>query len=454
MRSIIKYCILFFSILSFALNMSAKDFTVVIDPGHGGKDYGALGTTAFEKNINLNVALKLGDLIKSKMDNVKVVYTRDGDYYLTLQERADIANKASGDLFISIHTNSIDKKSKNRTTIKGAATYTLGLHRSEENLEVAKRENSVIALEKDYTTTYQGFDPNSTESYIIFEIFQNVHMDQSIDFAKNVQSEFVRTAGRTDNGVRQAGFWVLAKTSMPAVLVELDFICNPTQESFLSSDEGQEKMAKAIFNAFCDYKKNCDRKNANPLLAAAPVKNSKNNKKEAKKEAEQVVASSEPVVQNDEDGVVIDKNEYKYSTRKRGNKISVDKEDKKTEKETKPIKEKKVVEQKPIVVKDNKKYTAPKAIAKVKEVGSDAATSNGVIYRIQFLTSLKELPAGSTEFKGLDSVACYSDNGLFKYTYGATSDKNEASSMLKIVKLRFKEAFIVPFKNNKRVAYD
>ena len=228
-------------------------FTLVIDAGHGGRDKGALGVHSYEKNINLAVALEFGELVKRNLDGVDVVFTRDKDVYLTLQERCDIANKRNGDLFVSIHTNSIAKKVKNRKTIHGSATYTLGLHRSEENLEVAKRENSVISLEDDYSTTYQGFDPASTESYIMFELSQNIHMEQSVNFATMVQREFVRTAGRTDNGVRQAGFLVLARTSMPAVLVELDFICNPTEENFLTSQSGKKKMANALYNAFEKY---------------------------------------------------------------------------------------------------------------------------------------------------------------------------------------------------------
>lgn len=248
-------CVVALVCLFMAINVSGKQFVVVIDAGHGGGDYGALGVATNEKNINLNVALKLGKLIDDKMDGVKVVYTRSTDRFISLQQRANIANKADGNLFISIHTNSVDKSARNRTTVSGAATYTLGMHKTEDNLAVAKRENSVIKLEKDYSTTYQGFDPNSTESYIIFEINQSKHVEQSVDFASRVQREFVRVADRKNNGVRQAGFWVLAKTSMPAVLVELDFICNPTVEKFLSSNDGQERLAKSIFNAFKSYYK-------------------------------------------------------------------------------------------------------------------------------------------------------------------------------------------------------
>ena len=216
MLRLIRLILCLFVVSLTSLSIMAGDFVVVLDPGHGGHDYGAIGAKAREKDINLGVALKLGALLK-KEKGVKVVYTRDGDYFKTLQQRADIANKAHGDLFISIHTNSLDKKARNRKTISGASTYTLGLHKSAENLAVAKRENAVMMLEDDFSTTYCGFDPNSTESYIIFELSQNNHLDQSIDFAGKLQSEMKSTAGRVDRGVRQAGFWVLAKTSMPAI---------------------------------------------------------------------------------------------------------------------------------------------------------------------------------------------------------------------------------------------
>ncbi len=267
MHRFIRIIILVALTMLSAVTGAARDFVVVIDAGHGGHDYGAIGTRTNEKTINLGVALKLGALIKKNMEDVKVVYTRDGDYFKQLQERAEIANRAHGDLFISIHTNSVDKKNRNRRTINGAATYTLGLHKSAENLAVAKRENSVMMLEDDFSTTYCGFDPNSTESYIIFELSQNRHMEQSIDFASRVQSEMVSTAGRKDNGVRQAGFWVLAKTGMPAVLIELEFICNPASEEFLRSDKGQTKFAKAIYNAFKSYRASYDPRSADEKKA-------------------------------------------------------------------------------------------------------------------------------------------------------------------------------------------
>lgn len=233
-------------------------FTLVIDAGHGGHDHGAVEGKAREKEINLGVALGFGSLVEKNMPDVRVVYTRKGDYYKSLQERADIANAAKGDLFVSVHTNSVARKARNRRTIAGASTYALGLHRSDENFEVAKRENSVMMLDEDYEATYCGFDPESTESYIIFELSHDRHLDQSLDFASRVQRRMVSTAGRVDKGVRQAGFWVLAKTGMPAVLVELDFICNPASARFLTSKTGQEKMSRALYQAFADYKKAYD----------------------------------------------------------------------------------------------------------------------------------------------------------------------------------------------------
>lgn len=239
---------------------SASPFVVVIDPGHGGKDHGAIGSRTNEKSIVLAVGKLLGEKIGKAYgkDEVKVVYTRDGDYFVTLQGRADIANKAKGDLFISIHANSVDRRNRNRKKINGTSVYTLGVDRAEKNLAVAQRENSVIVLESDYTERYQGFDPSSAESYIIFELEQNRHMEQSLDFASKAQTQLVRTAGRADKKVRQAGFWVLHATSMPAVLVELDFICNPTEEAFMASESGQEKLAASLFNAFKAYKRDYD----------------------------------------------------------------------------------------------------------------------------------------------------------------------------------------------------
>lgn len=249
--------ILFFAtslLLTFSLfpqtYAAETKFTVVIDAGHGGHDPGAVGRRGKEKNINLSVALKLGRLIKQNCPDTRVVYTREKDVFIPLHRRAEIANDAKADLFISIHTNSIASRS---SKVSGTETYTLGLHRTEENLEVAKKENAVILIEDDYKQRYAGFNPNSAESYIIFEFLQDKNMAQSVNFATAVQRCF-RNANRTDKGVHQAGFLVLRATSMPSVLIELGYITNPTEESFLLSEQGSSTLAQSIYRAFLNYK--------------------------------------------------------------------------------------------------------------------------------------------------------------------------------------------------------
>lgn len=240
-----------------------KQFTVVLDAGHGGHDHGAIDNNAREKDINIGVANKLAELIAKKMKNVNVVMTRDDDTFISLQERANIANRNHADLFVSIHTNSVDKSNANRSKISGASVYVLGPQKEANNLEVAQRENSVIELESDYKKKYSGFDPSSDESYIIFGLSQKQSLSQSLKFANIAQKELVKTAGRADRGVKQAGFWVLWATSMPSVLVELDFICNPTEAQFLTSSEGQDKLAQSLFNAIQTY---FDKSNATHAL--------------------------------------------------------------------------------------------------------------------------------------------------------------------------------------------
>lgn len=229
-------------------------WTLIIDPGHGGADKGASGKKAHEKDITLAVAKRLRDKVQAQYgDEVNVMLTREKDDKLALQDRADVANGEQGDLFISIHINSLGKKTRGREKIAGCEVYACGLHKTEDNLEVAMTENAVIELEPDYTVTYQGFDPESAESYIIFELSQSAHLRQSVEFAGMAHDRLVSTAGRQPKGVKQAGFWVLWATSMPAVLVELDFICNPESERFLASAAGQDKCAQALYEAFCDY---------------------------------------------------------------------------------------------------------------------------------------------------------------------------------------------------------
>jgi N-acetylmuramoyl-L-alanine amidase len=237
--------------LLFLSSLLAMPYTLVIDAGHGGKDPGAMRNGAKEKNINLAVALAFGKLVQQNCKNVKVVYTRKTDVFVGLHERANIANRAKADLFISIHTNATDAKNGPQ----GTQTYTLGMHNAAANLEVAKRENSVITLESNYKEKYDNFDPNSSESYIIFEFMQDKNMENSVKFAGLIQKQFRNTAKRVDKGVHQAGLLVLRETSMPGVLVELGFINNRSEAAYLTSTSGVNALAKSLYNAFVAYRK-------------------------------------------------------------------------------------------------------------------------------------------------------------------------------------------------------
>lgn len=252
---------------------------VVIDAGHGGKDPGAISRNGKykEKNITLSVALELGDLIKSNFPDIKVIYTRSTDKYVELSERAAIANRNKADLFISIHVNSAKS-----TQARGTETFVMGTHKSEANFEVCKLENSVIVIEEDYEKKYEGFNPGSPESYIIFSLLQNVHQEQSIKYAAQVQGQFARGPISVNRGVKQGGLLVLWKTTMPAVLTELGFISNPKDCAVLVTKKGQEQFARGLFNAFVAYKKDFEKirredgngRNVAAAEKAAPVQKS------------------------------------------------------------------------------------------------------------------------------------------------------------------------------------
>jgi N-acetylmuramoyl-L-alanine amidase len=359
------------------LSAQGKDFTLVIDPGHGGKDPGAIGKKGKEKNINLNVALKLGNLIKENCKDVNIVYTRQKDTFVALDRRAQIANNAKADLFISIHTNSVAKGK----TVRGTETYTLGLHRTEDNLEVAKKENSVILIESDYEQRYAGFNPNSAESYIIFEFLQDKNMEKSVRLATDIQKQFRNTAKRIDKGVHQAGFLVLRETTMPGVLVELGYISNPDEERYLLTEAGTSALAKSIYQAFLSYKKKFDMGDTTrPALAKTPEK-----------------------------------------------------------------------VQEPAPAQKPKTQSKPQTPNKPKNEPTKSTQSDKPIFKIQFLTSDKKLPAGSKLFKGLTPVGHYQEKGIYKYTYGESHDYNKVLRTKRQISSKFKDAFIIAFKNGKKM---
>ena len=265
-----------------------KITTVVIDAGHGGKDPGALGAISKEKDIALTVALLTGDYIKKNCPDVKVVYTRERDVFVPLNERAAIANRNNADVFISIHCNSAGSKG---ASASGAETFVLGEHKNAANLEVAKKENSAILYEEDADEQYGNFDLNSPEAYIALSLFQTEYLNQSLQLAANVQEQFTKRVGRKDRGVQQAGFLVLWKTAMPSILIELGFLSNATEERFLASEKGQSYMASAIYRAFRDFKASYEGENN----VTATVEPKTETPKETKQETPEKTVTETPV---------------------------------------------------------------------------------------------------------------------------------------------------------------
>ena len=373
-------CLWLLFLPSCTSHLWGKDFVVVIDAGHGGHDPGAIGKISKEKNINLNVALKVGNLIKKNCDDVKLIYTRSKDVFIPLARRAEIANNAKADLFISIHTNAL----ANNRTAKGASTWTLGLAKSEANLEVAKRENAVILYESDYETRYAGFNPNSAESYIIFEFMQDKYMEQSVHLASLVQKQFRHTCKRVDRGVHQAGFLVLKASAMPSILVELGFISNPEEERYLNSEAGTTTLANGIFRAFLSYKREHEIRMTGSSRTLLPEDT------DAGRVEEEIPAS--PVSNN---------TETKQNTEK------------------------------------------------VADRQTDSAAP---VFKIQILTSSRPLAANDKRLKGLKGVEYYQEGGLCKYTYGASTDYNKVLRTKREIAPKFKDAFIIAFKNGKKTS--
>ena len=229
---------------------------VVIDAGHGGKDPGTHGRFSNEKDVTLAIALELGRTINKYLEDVEVIYTRTTDKFIPLDQRAEIANKNDADLFISIHANALHSHS-----VYGTETYVMGPHTFDGNLEVAKRENSAILMEENYEERYEGFNPSSPESHILFSLYQNAYQESSLRLAEKIEAQFEQRVGRRSRGVRQAGFWVLWRTGMPSVLVEVGYLTNPEEEKFLNSELGQVYMASGIFRAFRDYKQEIEAMN-------------------------------------------------------------------------------------------------------------------------------------------------------------------------------------------------
>ena len=408
-----------------------KRFTLVIDAGHGGHDAGAVGKITKEKTINLNVALAFGKLVEQNCPDVKVVYTRKTDVFIPLHTRADIANKNKADLFISIHTNALPKGRISR----GLETYTLGMHRAADNLEVAKRENEVILYEKDYKQRYQGFDPNSSESYIMFEFMQDHNMAQSVELAKFVQRRTCVAAARQDKGVKQAGFLVLRETSMPSCLIELGFISTPDEERFLDSSAGVSQLGRGIYQAFVDYKRKYDT-NVGVTYKEEP--------KQEVKVPSVAPENEKPVVKQEE------KKESKKDKRKK--KEAEEKVDsvvaEKPAEQVKPVEP--VAPAKPIEPIEPTKPIEPAKPAKPAEPAKPAASSSDPVFKVQILASSTKLTPSAPQLKGQEGTDCYEEGGLYKFTVGASTDYNEIYLLRKSLLEKFPQAFIIAFKDGQK----
>lgn len=377
-----------FVMTSLAAN---KRFTLVIDPGHGGHDAGALGAISKEKNINLAVALRFGKYVEQNLPEVRVIYTRTKDVFIPLNERANIANRANADLFISVHTNALPAGK----VARGFETYTLGMHRAKDNLDVAMRENSVISMEKDYQQRYQGFDPRSSESYIIFEFIQGKNMERSVDLARMIQRGVCDGANRPDKGVHQAGFLVLRETSMPGCLIELGFITTPDEERLLNNDSRVDDIARGIYEAFAKYKNKYDRSVSVPYRA----------KDSEEVNIPKIVPDQEPAPKT------------RVVTRGK---------------------------------QPKREEATPEQPKRVEKKVKKAEVADAPVFKLQIFVGSRNLRKGDAHFKGETDYDSFQEGNLVKYTLGASTNYNEIYRLRREKLDKFPEAFIIAFKNGQK----
>lgn len=351
-----------------AFSQSGQKFKVALDAGHGDHDFGAVYHGHIEKNIALAVVLKVGKILE-KNPNIDVIYTRKTDVFIDLVERANIANRADANIFVSIHCNA----NKN-TAADGSETYVMGLTKNASNLEAAKKENAVITLEKDYKQKYEGYDPNSPETLIGMTLMQEEYLENSIALAGKVQENFKSLLGQKDRGVKQAPFMVLHKAYMPRVLIEMGFISNPTEGARLDSEEGQQETAQSIADAIINYKKEFFGEGNNEPVIEKPT---------PKKVETPIVKKEDTVI---------------------------------------PEKPKEVVDAK------------------------------GTVFKVQLSASSKKIDVRPSNFKGLKNVSSTYENKLYKYTYGETSDYENAKKLLQEAKEKgYSSAFLIAFKDGKSI---
>lgn len=375
-------------IIFFALPSSAqkdgKTFKVVIDAGHGGKDSGCLGRHTKEKDVALDVALMTGKLITSNCPDVKVIYTRSTDVFVELYRRAQIANDNHADLFISFHCNANDNHSAN-----GVETWVMGLHKSEANQAVARAENSAMLKETQYKDNYDGFDPNSPEAAILFSLYSSAYLQNSILLADKVQKNLVNTTKLQNRGVKQAGFWVLYKVSMPSILVEMGFLSNPDEEKFLNVEQNRKNIANAIFQGFASYYTQMTGKQVTTASPAKP----------------QDAQSAKTNTGNDNSNDNTSDNQ------------------------------------------EVKEMVNPEAGV----VNNPPADSESVRFVVQFMALPEKIALTDKRFNGIPNVNCYFEGNLWKYTAGNETNLQSAKAIQQEIKSKYPDAFVIAFKGDKKI---
>lgn len=368
-----------------------SNFKVVIDAGHGGHDPGCVGSQVQEKEITLDVALKLGKLIQENCADVQVIYTRKTDVFVELYRRAQIANDAHANLFISIHCNASESSQGN-----GVETFVMGLAKSEANQAVARKENAAILKEKNYQNNYDGFNPNSPESNVLFSLYSSAYLNNSIILASKVQKNLLNVSNFTDRGVKQAGYWVLYKVAMPSILVELGFLSNSKDQAYLTQQTNIKREAVAIYNAFVDYLSTTTGASYKklPIPSSAESIKTTNTQTPIKEENNSLAQSSNAAPSNG----------------------------------------------------DTTKVNAP--ISAKEKV---TAENDAVYFRVQFLTSVEKLSSNDRRLQGIPNVNCYHENGLWKYTAGNETDYNAALKIQEQVKAIYADTFMIAFKGDKKI---
>ena len=456
-------------LLAVSTDAAGKRFTLVIDAGHGGRDTGAKGSQVNEKTLTLRMALAFGRLVEQNCPDVNVIYTRKTDKFVELYRRAEIANQNKADLFISIHINALPKGK----IARGFQTYTLGTSKRTgkktgvlENLEVAKRENAVIFLEKDYKQTYHGYDPNSPESNIMFEFIQDKNMENSVELARYMQRYVCQATGRQDMGAQQDNLAVLRLTSMPGCLIELGFISTRDEEQYMNSSTATSAYARGIYNAFAAYKKRHSGQISVPYLPepksevveipqivpkqqTKKEKTAKQQEKPQPQQAEPKPQQAEPKPQPTELAQAPDPQESPALT---GIDLSVVSDDLTSGKNTTTKQEKQpsVQEKRPSAQENQPSVKEVQPPVAKQETAEDNATE-APVFKIQILASSTAVKTSDKRFHGRTDIDHFMEGGMYKYTIGASPDYNRVYRLRKEILDKFPQAFIIAFRQNEKM---